>query len=206
MYARSSTINARPALLDQGIAFLSGDLMHDLTAIDGCVGMSLLVDRETGRCVATSSWATEQAMRASESRVPPLRRRLLEAFGATEIKNEEWEVAFMHRDHRAPDGAYARVSYLRGDQARVDQSSEIFKSVLPAIEDAPGFCSASLLLNRESDQVVTNVIFDSAQSLARTAERAAALRTKAAGQMNAEIIEVAEFELAFAHLRVPELV
>jgi heme-degrading monooxygenase HmoA len=206
MYARSSTITARTSSLDNGIAFLGDELMADLMAIDGCVGVSLLVNRETGRCVATSSWRSREAMKASESQVPPLRARLLDAFGATDITNEEWEVAVMHRDHRAPEGAHARVTYLRGDPARSEQSSEIFKSLLPAIEDFPGFCSASLLRNRESGLAVSNVIFDSGEALARTADRANQLRARAAEQMGSDITEVAEFELALAHLRVPELV
>jgi heme-degrading monooxygenase HmoA len=205
MFARSSTIAAQKSSLDTGIAF-GDELMGQLLDIDGCVGMSLLVDRETGRCVATSSWQSQEAMHASESRVPPLRTRLMTAFGATDIQNDEWEVAVMHRDHRAPEGAHARVTYLRGDPARADESSEIFRSLLPELEDFPGFCSASLLLNRDSGRAVSNVIFDSADALARSAERATRLRAGAAERMGSQIVEVAEFELAYAHLRVPELV
>lgn len=128
------------------------------------------------------------------------------AFDATDMTTDEWEVAVMHRDHGAPEGAHARVTYLRGDPARSDQSSEIFKSLLPVIEGFPGFCSASLLLNRETGRSVSNVIFDSSEALAQTGEQAEQLRTRAAEQMRAEITEVAEFELALAHLRVPELV
>lgn len=205
MYARSSTIAAQTSSLDRGIAF-GDELMGELLAIDGCVGMSLLVDRETGRCVATSSWQSQEAMHASEGRVPPLRARLMEAFGATDMQNDEWEVAVMHRDHRAPEGAHARVTYLSGDPARSDQSSEIFRSLLPDLEGFAGFCSASLLLNPESGWAVSNVIFDSGEALARSAEQAMRLRTGAAERMGSRIVEVAEFELAYAHLRVPELV
>ncbi|MEV0718981.1 hypothetical protein [Asanoa sp. NPDC050611] len=206
MYARSSTIVAQTSSIDRGITFLSDELMSDMLAIDGCVGLSLLVDRDTGRCIATSSWENEGAMKASESKVSPLRQRLMGAFGATDISNDEWEVVVMHRDHRAPDGAHARITYLRGDPARADDSIEIFKSLLPTIESYAGFCSASLLLNRSSGMAVSNIIFDSAAAMARTAEQASQVRARAAGQMGSEIVEVAEFELAFAHLRVPELV
>ncbi|MEV4538719.1 hypothetical protein AB0J82_33560 [Asanoa sp. NPDC049518] len=179
--------------------------MTDLLDIDGCVGLSLLVDRASGRCVATSSWETQAAMRASEKQVPPLRQRMMDAFGATDITNDEWEVAVMHRLHRAPAGAHARVSYLRGTP-RSDQPTQIFTSNLPIFEDFSGFCSASLLLNLESGRMVSNVIFDSPEALAAAGERSTELRSKAARTMDAEIVEVAEFELALAHLRVPELV
>ncbi|GIF51370.1 hypothetical protein DFJ67_5092 [Asanoa ferruginea] len=196
MYARSSTMLARTSSLDRGIAFLGNEVMPQMLAIEGCVGISLLVDRQTGRCVATSSWQSEEAMRASESPASPIRKRLMSAFGATGVTNDEWEVVVMHREHRSADGAYARVTYLRADPARADQSIETFKSLLPAIESSPGFCSASLLLNRETGRAASNVVFDSMSALDQTGAQAE----------GPEIIEVADFELALAHLRVPELV
>jgi quinol monooxygenase YgiN len=196
MYARSSTLLAKKSSLNRGIAFLGDELMPEMLTIDGCVGLSLLVDRETGRCVATSSWQDEEAMHASEGRVPPLRKRLMSAFGASGLTNDEWEVVVMHREHRAADGAYARVTYLRADPARADESIETFKALLPVIDVAPGFCSASLLLNRESGRAASNVVFDTSAALDQTGTQA----------KRAEIIEVADFELAVAHLRVPELV
>ncbi|MEV4621455.1 hypothetical protein AB0J74_22440 [Asanoa sp. NPDC049573] len=206
MYARSSTFVAETPSLDRGIAFVSDDLMGEMLALDGCVGLSLLVDRRTGRCVATSSWQSQESMRASGPAVEPIRARLLSAFDGSDLTNEEWEVAIMHRDHRSPTGARVRASYMRGDPSRAGQVTETFKSTLPAIEGFPGFCSASLLLNRDSGRSVWNVIFDSDDGLAQTRERANQLRADAAGRMGSDIIEVAEFELAFAHLRVPELV
>jgi heme-degrading monooxygenase HmoA len=206
MFARSTTMTAQTSSLDRGIAFLGDELMGELMAIDGCAGMSLLADRQSGRCVATSSWQSEEAMHASESRVRPLRQRLMDAFGARDMTVDEWEVVVMHRDHRAPEGAHARVSFLRGDPARSDQSIEVFKSIMPTIEGYPGFCSASMLMNRQSGRAASTVIFDSEEALARTADQGRQVRARAAEQMGAEIIEVAEFELAFAHLRVPELV
>jgi quinol monooxygenase YgiN len=206
MFARSSTMLARPASIDRGTAFLGDDLMPEMLAIDGCVGLSLLVNRETGRCVATSSWQDEEAMHASESSVPPLRKRLMEAFGAPDLTNEEWEVVVMHRDHLAPDGAHARVSYMRCDPAGSVRATGVFTALLPEIERMSGFCSASLLLNRESGLCVPNVIFDRPGAVTSSNERGDELRARMASQLGAEIIEVAEFELALAHLRVPELV
>lgn len=206
MYARSSTITAKPSSIDRGIAFMGDELMSEMLAIEGCVGLSLLVDRQSGRCIATSSWRDEESMHASETRVLPLRKRLMSAFGAANITNEEWEVVVMHRDHHTPEGAHARVTFLNGDPARADESTEVFKSLLTTVEGFPGFCSASLLLNRSTGRAVSNVIFDSAAALDASAEQAKQIRAKAAGRMGAQIDEVAEFELAFAHLRVPELV
>src|SRR6202161_4640502 len=64
MYARSTTIQAQPSSIDAGVAHVRDEVMPALTQIDGCVGLSLLVDRESGRCIATTAWENEAAMRA----------------------------------------------------------------------------------------------------------------------------------------------
>jgi hypothetical protein len=60
-------------MIDLGTAYVRDELMPALLAVEGCRGLSLLVDRSTGRCIATSSWDDEQLMRLSEDQVRPLR-------------------------------------------------------------------------------------------------------------------------------------
>ena len=65
MYARSTAIQAQPSSIDAGIAHVRDTVLPSLEGTDGCVGLSLLVDRKSGRCIATSSWESDEAMRAS---------------------------------------------------------------------------------------------------------------------------------------------
>ena len=80
--------------------------MPMVTQLDGCVGLSLLADRDTGRCIATSAWQTEEAMHASAESVRASRERAAERFGATP-EVQEWEIAVLHRAHQ-PGTAPAR--------------------------------------------------------------------------------------------------
>ena len=77
MYARSSTFQARPESIDEGIAFVRDEVMPTASDMDGCIGLSLICDRDSGRCIATTAWSTEDAMTASEQywNVRYLRRR-----------------------------------------------------------------------------------------------------------------------------------
>ena len=75
VYARSTTIQAQPLSIDIGIAHVRDVVMPALQEMNGYVGLSLLVDRQSGRCIATSAWETMEAMRASAERVAPVRDR-----------------------------------------------------------------------------------------------------------------------------------
>ena len=180
--------------------------MPQLTNMPGCVGLSLLLDRATGRCITTSSWQDEEAMRATTETVRPLRERFVAEVGGAALQVDEWEIALMHRDHHSMEGAMARVSWLQGHPASIDDSILSFRAIVPMLDELPGFCSASLLVNRQEGRAVSTVIYDGAGTLAQTRSRANELRSQVAGQTGAQVLEVAEFELAIAHLRVPELV
>jgi hypothetical protein len=113
VYARSTTIMANPDRIDDGIALVDNELMSMMTHIRGCMGLSMLVDRSSGRCIATSSWESEDAMRASNEQLQPVRQRLLDTLGADDLEVQEWEIAIFHRDHELPTGAGARVTWGR---------------------------------------------------------------------------------------------
>jgi hypothetical protein len=205
--ARSTTIMARPERIDDGIALVNDELMSMMAGFDGYLGVSMLVDRETGRCIATTSWESEAAMRASNDQLTPVRQRLLEALGGDGLEVQEWEIAIMHRDHESPAGACARVTWARPPAGELDAGVEAFKTrVLPLLEDQDGFCSASMLINRETGMLCGTVSFDSLASVEGTRELAAEQRAKMSELTGIEFDDVLECELAIHHLRVPELV
>lgn len=145
-------------------------------------------------------------MRASGDTVTPIRDRAAERFGGT-ANVEQWEIAVLHRDHRAPDGAGVRATWVRVPPEGMDQGIEYYKSsVLPQLESLDGFCSASLLIDRSSGRGVSSATFDSVDAMERNREQAGALKNSSMQEAGAEELDEAEFELALAHLRVPELV
>ena len=207
MHARSVTIMATPDLIDAGVAFVRDEVMQTMMGIDGWIGLSLLVDRTSGRCITTSAWQDQDSMRAGGEQLRSLRRRGAELMGGGEPQVEEWEIAVLHRDHTSQQGACVRATWVRMDPQQVDRGVDIFKSsALPSIEGYDGFCSASLLVNRESGRAVVSVTFDSHDAMERNREQGQQVREQTVREMNAEIVEVGEFELTLAHLRVPELV
>lgn len=205
VYARSTTVQAQPSSIDAGIAHIRDTVMPALQDIEGCIGVSLLVDRESGRCIATSAWQSEEAMRASAEAVRPIRDKAAEMFGGS-AQVEEWDIAVLHRDHRSSEGACVRVTWVKVSPDQVDRGIDFYKmTILPALEELEGFCSASLLVDRASGRAVASAIFDSVDARERNREQLDRLRATGSQEVAAEVLEECDFELALAHLRVPEM-
>ncbi|MBC6445725.1 antibiotic biosynthesis monooxygenase [Actinokineospora xionganensis] len=205
MFARSTTVQGRPENIDAGIANIRDQVMPTLRDMEGFVGISLLADRQSGRCIATTAWETEETMRASEPKLRRLREQTAEMLGARP-QVDEWEIAVLHRDHTSRPGACVRATWMRFDADKADQAVQTYKmTALPAMEEFDGFCSASLLMDRESGVAVSSVTYDSPEAMERARTHADTLRTGSGEEAGVDILDVVEFELALAHLRVPEM-
>jgi hypothetical protein len=206
VHARSSTIQAQTSSIDAGIAYVRDEILPAVQQLNGCIGMSLLIDRASGRCIATTAWENEEAMRSSADRASQLRNQAADRFGGTIDKVEEWEIAVLHRDHRSGEGACVRATWVKADPNNVDQGIEFFRARgLPAIEELEGFCSTSLLVDRASGRAVASTTFDSRETMERNRDQSNQLRDSQTREAGVEVLDEREFELAVAHLRVPEL-
>ncbi len=204
MYARSTTITGRPEAIDECIAFIRDEVQPAITVMDGCLGLSMVVDRSAGRCIATSAWETEESMSLAGEAVAEYRTRAGEILGG-EPEVDRWEVALMHRAQPAGAGACCRIAWARPQDIHV--MVERFRTtLLPQIETFDGFCSVSLFVDRIDRRICGTTTFDSAATLDESREAAAALRERAVQATGVEFLAVQEFELALAHLSVPELV
>jgi quinol monooxygenase YgiN len=205
VHARSTTIRAHPESLDAGVALVRDEVMPEVLAMEGCVGMSMLVDRMTGYCIVTTAWQSEEAMEATAQRVQPLRERVADALGGRP-QVDGWEIAVMHRDHTSAPGACVRATWVRTPPDEVDRGIDVYRmGVMPQMQEFEGFCSASLMVDRREGYAVSSVVFDSREAMARSRVAADEMRERAAQEAGGEVVEVAEFELALAHLRVPEM-
>ncbi|MDV3124882.1 hypothetical protein M1247_08165 [Mycobacterium sp. 21AC1] len=207
MFARSTTITtAHTEAINAGIAHIRDEVMPALEDVDGCVGLSLIVDRESGRCIATSAWRSQEAMQASAAQVAPIRHRAVEVFAGSATL-DEWEIAMVHRHQPAGQSACVRATWLQARPSQYDRAIDFYRtSVVPSLAELDGFCSASLMLDRTSGRAVSSVTFDSQDAMDRNRDQARSLRTARLRDLGADQLDVGEFELVLAHLRVPEMV
>lgn len=206
MYARSTTFLAQPGSIDEGVTYVDDEVRPALMAMDGCIGLSMICDRDSGRCIVTSAWSTPDAMRATEQAVQPLRDRGADIFGA-QPSIDQWEIAVLHRDTHSAEGACVRCTWLSMDASGLNDAIETYRmATLPALEEMDGFCSASLMVDRDSGRAVSSATFSNRDAMVASRAAADELRTRTAGDIGASVTDVQEFDLVLAHLHVPEMV
>jgi quinol monooxygenase YgiN len=206
MYARSTTIHGDPGSVDATTAYVRDEVMPAVRDMDGCVGLSMLADRGTGRCIVTTSWRDQAALHASREAVRPSAERTAELLGgAPEL--QEWEIAAMHRVQEAAHGARSRVTWLRTDPGAVNRAVDAVRlSLMPKLDDLPGFCSVSVMVRRDDGLTVAAISYDSGTHLEQAAEGAREFREEFAPALGIEVVDSGEFDVAIAHLRVPETI
>jgi hypothetical protein len=164
----------------------------------------MLADRGSGRCIVTSSWQDEAALRASQDVVREAAERTVAILGG-EPELEEWEIAAMHRVPEGQHGAASRVTWLRTDPGSVNRAVDAVRlSLMPKLDDLAGFCSVSVMVRRDEGLAVAAVAYDDRGDLERAEEGAREFREDFAPTMGIEVVDSAVFDLPIAHLRVPE--
>ena len=210
MHARSTTIHGDPRSVETGIAHVRGEVMPAVRRIDGCAGLSMLADRGSGRCIVTTSWRDEASMSSSREAVRSFADRTAEILGGRP-EVQEWQIAAMHRVHEDhPDDSTAsrcRLTWLRTEPGTVDRAVDAVRlSLMPKLDDLAGFCSVSVLVRRDDGLAVAAVSYDGQAQLEQAGEGAREFREEFAPSMGIEVVDTAEFDVAIAHLRIPETI
>jgi hypothetical protein len=206
MYARSTTVHGDPQRMDDGIDYVRREVMSQVGRMDGCIGLSMLCDRPSGRCIITTAWRDEPSMHDTEGAVHDMRKRASELLGGRP-RVQEWEIALMHRMHQTHNGACTRVIWADIDPGRMqDQVDTLRMSIIPRVEDLPGFCAISLMLDRDNGRSALSVTYDSREDMRLANEQALAVRADFVRATGMQITDILEFDLVVAHLRVPETV
>ncbi|MFP5372733.1 MAG: antibiotic biosynthesis monooxygenase [Actinomycetes bacterium] len=209
MYARTTTFRGHPRSLDAGIAYVRDAVLPAVRDMEGCVGLAMLVDRSTGRCIVTTSWADEEALRRSGEAVGSLReaaaRILLGADGEPQVAT--WTVGVLHRVRPAPATAACRVIWTKGPLGCTERVVDTVRDVMvPRLDDLAGVCSMSVLIDDATGRAAMACVYEDRQTMNRAKGQARAIREQFTDRVGMHVTEIAEFDLVLAHLRVPATV
>jgi hypothetical protein len=200
VFARSITFGGRPDSVEAGKKFVIDEVSPAMDRIEGLRGLSLLVDQASGRGILTTSWRDRTALDASDALLRPMRERGRDLIGGT-MEIDTWEIAVMHR---SAHGEACRVSWIEGD---VDKATDLFRfGIIPVLGDQHGFCAASLLIDRENGVACATTCWNTKAWMDASRDVADSLRGRVAQESGGRVVDVQEYELAYAHLHVPEMV
>jgi heme-degrading monooxygenase HmoA len=94
VFVRVTTVEADPAMADEGIAFYEEKVVPVIREQAGARTALLFVNRKTGRDFAATAWDTEQDLQKSEAAVTGLREESIKKFGGKSGKVDAFEVYF----------------------------------------------------------------------------------------------------------------
>ena len=207
MYARSTTVHADPQRIDDGIALVRDEVMPTMQDMPGCVGLSMMCDRESGRCIATTSWDSKDVddRQPAKAYVPCATAPWTSWAAGWSV--QEWEIAVLHRAHRAPDGAACRVTWTRGDPAGMDAMIESFRM---SIDAAAGRHARVLQPEHDGrpalrDESSLTAVYNDRAPWSAPRRPDMSMRDEFTAQTGLEMMDMAEFEMAIHRLRVPEM-
>lgn len=101
MHVRTLELNGDAAALDEAVTFVREQALPRVTAMPGCRGMTMMVDRDAGRCVVATSWESAEAREASAAGTEAFRARVAALLSA-EPHVHEWEIVVAWRPDPVP--------------------------------------------------------------------------------------------------------
>lgn len=199
IHARTATHHGRSENVKACVRFLRDDAVPTILSMPHCVGLSVLADHQSGLCIVSTAWETREAMHASVVRIRPLRDQTSKILHSS-VDLEEWEIVAMHRKHVASAPVGAQVTWLRVDPGAADAVIDDYvRQTQPALAAIRGFCSASMLVNREWGHAAITVSYDDPKVTTRFR------RADGNTVLGTDVMRVQDFDHVLPHLRVPDL-
>jgi heme-degrading monooxygenase HmoA len=105
MHTRVTTLEVPPDRMDAAKRHLQERLLPQLRQMEGFEGFVALGSSQSGKLQGVAFWESEEALRATDETVVPVREGVAEASGGTVVSVEEYEVFVNEAPSAGPLGA-----------------------------------------------------------------------------------------------------
>ena len=92
MHARVTTLEVPPDRMDDATRHVREQVLPSLSRMEGFEGFVVLGSSQSGKLQGVAFWESEEALRATDQAVAPIREGAAEAAGGTVASVEEFEV------------------------------------------------------------------------------------------------------------------
>jgi hypothetical protein len=202
---RVTIIRAGIPRTGEGIAFVHGELQPKVAAMGGNRGFTMAVDRTSGRYIALTAWADDEAAEASVDRTAGLVSDATRRLGGSEPSVEIFDLAVAHSVKPVRVGYWGRFARVEMKVDDLDLAVLRFReTALPLFEGYEGLAAINLFVNRMSGVAESVIWFDSLHVLRRSKPRSQEMQELLAAVIPAlKIVEVAELEVVIAEMGPP---
>lgn len=200
---RVTTVQGDAAAIDDVVELVRAKVQPVVESREGSRGVSVFVDRENGRVVATTAWTSKQALDGSNAALAPLRAEAERLMKGT-LHVGEWEVAVNETPVPPTPGCWMRSTAIAGDPAQLRKGITDYQAaVIPTLRDVAGFRGALLMVDRDAGRAIGSTMWDSRDALDASRDLASALRAAVTGDAGTRVTGVSEYELVLAGMRAP---
>ena len=105
MHVRVTTLEVPPDRMDDAKRHVQERILAQLRQMEGFKGFVALGSSQSGKLQGVAFWESEEALRATDEAVVPLREGAAEASGGTVVSVEEYEVFVNEAPSAGPLGA-----------------------------------------------------------------------------------------------------
>src|SRR5918993_1108182 len=105
MHTRVTTLEVPPDRMDEAKRHLQERVLPQLRQMEGFEGFVALGSSQSGKLQGVAFWKSEEALRATDEAVVPVREGVAEATGGTVVSVEEYEVFVNEAPSAGPLGA-----------------------------------------------------------------------------------------------------
>jgi hypothetical protein len=205
MYVRATTIDADPAKIDEGVAYVRDHVVPAVDSLPGSLGLTMLADRDSGTTSITTAWSSEADRAEADELLTSLRAHAVRHLAGGTPVTELFDLAVIDRLRPARTGFWSRLTRVSIEPASVEDAIDVYtSSTMHDLRLLDGYCSAVLLVDRPRGFGVVSVTFDGRASLEASRERAAAIRRSGLEKAGAQVSDVREAEVVLAGLRIPQ--
>lgn len=102
MHARITTLEVPPDRMDDATRQVQEQVLPQLSQMEGFKGLVALGSRQSGKLLGVAFWESEQALRATDEAVVPVREGAAQAAGGTVVSVEEFEVSVFEAPSSGP--------------------------------------------------------------------------------------------------------
>jgi heme-degrading monooxygenase HmoA len=102
MHARVTTLEVPLDRVDDARRYVQEQVLPRLSQMEGFEGFVALDSRQSGKLQGVAFWESEQALRATDEAVVPVREGVAQASGGTVVGVEEFEVSVFEAPSAGP--------------------------------------------------------------------------------------------------------